>query len=266
MNTARLKNIVILILALLNACLLFLLLSRRSTRELDYERTLEQLTALYTAAEVDLPVELIPRDVLLPLAQPQRDTFAESRFAAALLGDGSSVDSGGGIYLYRTDTGSCTFRSNGSVEALVNLTVDDPVSFCRELGKEFGYTEFSENFEGDSGTVTAVRALGSSQIYNCTLTFRFRGSTLTSASGSFLSLPTSFDDYVFSDPVTALVRFLDYRNTSGAVCTEITGLSCGYLLESSSAGTQRLLNAVRIDTDVYSYFVSEGSGEVSRAP
>ena len=46
MNTARLKNIVILILLLANAFLLVLLFSRRAEENASHERSVAQLTAL----------------------------------------------------------------------------------------------------------------------------------------------------------------------------------------------------------------------------
>ena len=49
MNTARLKNIVILILLLANAFLLVLLFSRRAEENAAHERSVAQLTALLSA-------------------------------------------------------------------------------------------------------------------------------------------------------------------------------------------------------------------------
>ena len=264
MNTARLKNIFIMILVLLNACLIFLLLSRRSTEQQDYARTVSQLCALYASSDITLPEDIIPRGVTLPAAQPQRDISAEARFANALLGSETEVSFGGGIYRYQQGDSTCTFRGNGSIEALLSRKVDDPVAFCRELCAPFGYTDISSALEGQSGTVTATRTLGNAAVYNCTLTFRFREETLATVEGVFLSLPGNFDTFSESDVITALVRFFDYRSASGAVCTEVTAIRCGYLLDSS-AGSQKLLRAVFIDTDVYSYFVNEESGEVLRA-
>ena len=63
---------------------------------------------------------------------------------------------------------------------------------------------------------------------------------------------------------TALVRFLDYRNASGAVCTGITWLSAGYLVQSTTSAPLQLVPVLRVDTDVYSYYVNIVSGEVSR--
>ena len=83
--------------------------------------------------------------------------------------------------------------------------------------------------------------------------------------GIFPALMTAFSDNgIRTDAVTALVRFLDYRNASGAVCTGITWLSAGYLMQSTTSAPLQLVPVMRVDTDVYSYYVNIISGEVSR--
>ena len=58
------------------------------------------------------------------------------------------------------------------------------------------------------------------------------------------------------------MRFLDYRNASGVVCSEIRNVRCVYELQSTGSSL-RLLPAWRIDTDTYTYFVDCSSGEVA---
>ena len=100
----------------------------------------------------------------------------------------------------------------------------------------------------------------------CTIAiFTFSGSTLTTVTGTFLPpIDTSESGETALDAVTALVRFLDYRNASGAVCTGITWLSAGYLVQSTTSAPLQLVPVLRVDTDVYSYYVNIVSGEVSR--
>ena len=64
--------------------------------------------------------------------------------------------------------------------------------------------------------------------------------------------------------MTALVRFLDYRSGSGEVCTAITGVDSGYLLQNTAPAAVRLLPAWRINTDVNQYYVNMVTGEVTR--
>lgn len=271
MNTARLKNIVIIILLLANAFLLVLLFSRRAEESATRERTVTQLVQLYASNGIALDGALVEDfSAAVPSLQPTRDLAAEQSFAAALLGSVSSVDSGGGIYRYYcTDglsRGSCLFRASGSMEASLSRAVDDPAQFCADLCAPFGYLTLETIADGSHTSVTATRSVDGFAVYNCTLTFTFSDTTLTSVTGSFLPpLTTDESDTLALDAVTALVSFLDYRNASGAVCTDILALSGGYLLQSSASESVRLVPVVRVETDVSDYYVNSLTGEVTRA-
>ena len=99
MNTARLKNIVILILLLANAFLLVLLFSRRAEENAAHERSVAQLTALLSADGIAFDSALLDGlpDTVLSV-QPARDLAAEQALAEGIIGSVTSIDSGGGIY------------------------------------------------------------------------------------------------------------------------------------------------------------------------
>ena len=238
MNTARLKNIVILILLLANAFLLVLLFSRRAEENAAHERSVAQLTALLNADGIAFDSALLDGlpDTVLSV-QPARDLAAEQALAEGIIGSVASIDSGGGIYRY----------------------------YCADLCVPLGYRTFDLLSDGARTVVTASRFVGELEVCNASLIFTFSGSTLTTVTGTFLPpIDTSESGETALDAVTALVRFLDYRNASGAVCTGITWLSAGYLVQSTTSAPLQLVPVLRVDTDVYSYYVNIVSGEVSR--
>ena len=264
MNTARLKNIVILILLLANAFLLVLLFSRRAEENAAHERSVAQLTTLLNADGIAFDSALLDGlpDTVLSV-QPARDLAAEQALAEGIIG------SGGGIYRYYSsdglNSGSCLIRSGGALEAAVSRAVDDPAEFCADLCVPLGYRTFDVLSDGARTVVTASRFVGELEVCNASLIFTFSGSTLTTVTGTFLPpIDTSESGETALDAVTALVRFLDYRNASGAVCTGITWLSAGYLVQSTTSAPLQLVPVLRVDTDVYSYYVNIVSGEVSR--
>ena len=233
MNTARLKNIVILILLLANAFLLVLLFSRRAEENAAHERSVAQLTALLSADGIAFDSALLDGlpDTVLNV-QPARDLAAEQALAEGIIGSVTSIDSGGGIYRYYSsdglNSGSCLIRSGGALEAAVSRAVDDPAEFCADLCVPLGYRTFDVLSDGARTVVTASRFVGELEVCNASLIFTFSGSTLTTVTGTFLPpIDTSESGETALDAVTALVRFLDYRNASGAVCTGITWLSAG---------------------------------------
>lgn len=270
MNTARLKNIIIIVLLLANAFLLVLLFSRRAEENAAHERAVAQLMQLYSSDGVLLDATLLDGlPTTLLSVQPVRDTDAERAFAEGLIGSVSSVDSGGGIYRYYCadglSRGSCLFRASGSIEAALTRTVDDPEQFCADLCAPFDYRVEETLTDGSRTLITAARAVGGFPVYNCALSFTFSGTTLTAVSGSFLPpLDTDGSETQSLDAVTSLVSFLDYRSASGAVCTDITALSGGYLLQSSATEPMRLVPVVRVETDVSNYYVNSALPEITR--
>lgn len=270
MNTARLKNIIIIVLLLANAFLLVLLFSRRAEENAAHERAVTQLMQLYASDGVLLDAALLDGlPATLLSVQPVRDTDAERAFAEGLIGSVSSVDSGGGIYRYYSSDGLgggvCLIRSSGALEATLSRAVDDPADFCAQLCRPLGYDVYETLTDGKRTTVTAMRQIEGGEVFNAALTFHFSAGTLTEVSGSFLPpIETAESAALTLDTVTALVRFLDYRNTSGAVCTEVSGLSAGYLLRSAASVPIQLVPVLCVETDVYSYYVDLQSGEVTR--
>jgi len=270
LNTARLKSIVIIILLLANAFLLVLLLSQRAEENAAHGRSFDQLIELYAANGIALDRGLLENfSAELLDVQPARDLDAEQAFAAGVIGSVSSIDSGGGIYRYYSadgmNSGVCLIRSSGALEATLNRAVDDPDRFCSDLCIPYGYRIFEILTSGADTTITAYCLLGELEVYNGSLTFSFSSGTLTSVTGTLLPPIDTADVGTASlDAVTALVRFLDYRNASGAVCTEIMDIRGGYLLQSTTAAPQRLVPVLRVATDVYDYYVNIETGEVTR--
>ena len=109
-----------------------------------------------------------------------------------------------------------------------------------------------------------MRHVSGRLIYNASLALTFSDGVLTSVSGTFLSELDEGRRTDGLDAVSALVRFLDYCSVSGAVCTEVSGLDSGYLLQSSSASPLRLVPVWRVATDVNNYYVNSQNGEITR--
>ena len=265
MKTSRIKNIVIVILALVNAFLLVLLLGRRNQQRVAYEHSVEQLSLLLTNNGIAFDTSLLPEQVFFPAAEPAHDADAEAAFARALLGDDAAARStGGGSFVYESDRGSLQFRANGTVDGSMDRPAEDPADFLNAALSSLGYRFDTSGISSDgSGAVAAVREVDGLKIFNAPLTFTFENNILTSVSGSFLPSLTLTAPADGTDAISALVRFLDYRNSNGLVCTQITSLDCGYLLQSSATGA-KLVPAWQIATDVSEYYVNSATGEITR--
>lgn len=267
METFRLKNIAILILLLLNAGLLALIGSQRWQSQRAASETAHQLEALCAASQLALDSGLqLDQQPLSSLAISRHDE-TERVIASYLLG-GSAVSSsqGGGIYSYSSDKGSIQFRSGGSFDgSRLEVTVDDITAFSEKFCSEFGYRDMTLDVRGGSGSMTAVQEVAGVTVYGCTAALYFDNGVLTGVTGAHVSLENAgVESAGRIDCVTALVRFLDYRNATGIVCSEVTDIQCVYLLQAAAA-TVRLLPVWRIETDTNPYFVDCATGAVSRS-
>lgn len=265
MNGSRIKNIVIVILALTNAFLLVLLFSRRAQEHAARDRAVTELVRLYAANDIALRADLVPKGMLrLSSVEPVRDLAAEAAFAEAVIGVCDVEDMGGGIYRYANDAGQCLMRSSGAVEAVLERAVGDPEAYYESLFSAHGYGALYAAINGGSGEAVAARMMPGASVFNAELTLSYAENRLVSVTGSFVPPVEASERGEGIDGITALVRFLDYSNLSGEVCTAITDVRGGYLLQSTASAYQRLIPVWRITTDVSEYYVNATNGEVTR--
>lgn len=270
MKTSRIKSIIIVTLALVNIFLLALLLSRQSQQRIAYSRSVEQLSLLLSENGILLDSALLPQGTSLPAAQASRSTNAESTFAQKLLGDAELHDVGG-ISVYQNGSSSLQFRAGGTVEGTVSVTAENPRRLCDELLGGWGYstdtalrsTDASVS-ESGSSTVRMLRKIEGRCVFNAPLLFTFEDHVLTEVTGSFLPEVSTVKQATGIDAVTALVRFLDYRNANGIVCTEIVRIEAGYLLQESASAAAKLFPVWQITTNISNYYVNYITGEVLR--
>jgi len=259
----------IVILLLLNLFLLALLLHFRFQKEGSRRRLEEQLYTLYESSAVSLPEEecLLDASAPAPLTL-SRDLALEAQMAVFLLGEeAEGEDQGGGIYTYTGGTGTVQFRSNGAFDYTPKgRRPAVPLDFCREFCENFGYVEAEDSaFRGSSGVFDALRSVEGVPVHNAELSFLFEDGLLLSVTGTCLSLTGSstLSDGRFT-AVDALVKFLDYRNGSGIVCSAVTGVEPVYELQAAAAQSLSLAVKWQVSTDTYRYYVDCATGGVSR--
>lgn len=263
METYRLKNIAIVILLLLNGCLLLTLGYQKLQSMRTENRAAEQLHRLYQVSQLGLgeQVELF-RQPLGALTLSRRASVEQEIASALLGGDVISTSQGGGIYSYESDCGLIQFRAGGSFYGVrLSLPVDDIETFSKDFCRRFGYETPQIRLENGSGSAAAGELVGNVRVINCGVELYFVDGVLTSVTGGHVSLEDAVEEPGERITcVTALVKFLDYRNASGVVCSEVVDARCVYHLQGASA--PRLLPAWEIETDTYTYYVDCETGEI----
>jgi hypothetical protein len=261
LERSRLKNIIILILALVNVFLLVSLASRRQAQRDAHQRTVQEITALFAADEVSLDMADLPEDLPPAGRRLSRSTQEEGSLMTFLLGSGAAAsDAGGGIYTYTGPGGSGSFRSNGAFSASGSLG-DDGASACRGFCSAYGYRSLHYSSDGD--TASATKYCGGYPVVGCTVTFHLSDGRLTAAEGTYLPESYSAGENTPMTAATALVKFLAARRETGAVVSSVSGMYLCYQLVSSAAEPMALVSAWAIITDTVNYYVNCSTGAVT---
>ena len=118
MEWRKLKNLIILILLVVNGFLL-VLVAARSQEAAQYERSaLEHTVQVLERGGIQVDLSALSPAVGLSPLSVDRDLEQEEKLARALLGEDVQGDrQGGGVYLYRSALGEVSLRSGGELTA-----------------------------------------------------------------------------------------------------------------------------------------------------
>ena len=267
MDRSRLKNVIIVILALLNAFLMISLIMQRSAERATHRRLEEQLILLFSADGMTMQEGVLPREEPPAALTMSRDAVREQKAAAFFLGETvTGEEQGGGAVLYTGENGTAVFREDGSFEVSGTLSVGEADAVCRGFCKTFSYGEptFLLNSAGD-GTASAAGVCDGRRVVGGGVTFRVEGGVLTGVSGTLLpeeGSPASADTKMLS-AVVALTEFQKTRRETGAVVSAVTEVALCYRLQRSAAAPMMMVPAWCIVTDTSTYYVSCMTGSVT---
>lgn len=272
MEWRKVKNLILVILLLVNAFLLVLLAERRNDAA-QYDRdALDQ--ALEVLASNGIRADaggLTPADGLSPFTA-DRDVEREEELAAALLGEPVRGENrGGGLYLYRGAAGEVSFRPGGELTASLQ---DAPrwhagdaaghaAALLDEIGLDGELTSLSPSGTGE--TVQFRQLWEGAPLFSCSLAFTYREGRLESISGTvLLTGPAAGESGGTLTLPTALLRFLDYVKDSGDVCSSILSMEAGYRSSQSFSSTA-LTPVWLISSDTADYYLDASTGAITRA-
>nr|WP_325186188.1 hypothetical protein [uncultured Oscillibacter sp.] len=268
MDRRQLKNVIIIILLLVNGFLAGSLAHRSTAARAARDRSAQQLAELFDADGIQLDPAGIPEEEPPAGRVLTRDPDLERSAAGHLLGGGLRRSERAGVCSYSGARGAALFRESGSFEAAGTLASQGGEEFCRKFCQDFHYTVSAVQLDdGGSGTITALREYGGLTVANCTVTFTLEGGAVTAARGTLLpdaSAESAAGDQAPLSAQAALTAFLAMRRETGAVASSITGISLCYELQSSTATPMSLTPAWHIATDTVDYYVNCTTGTVSQ--
>ena len=275
MEWPKLKNLIILVLLLVNGFLL-VLAGTRWEESARYERTaLEQTAQVLKKGGIDVNLEAaVPAGGLAP-TMVERDLDRELQMAQALLGKTARADNrGGGLYRYREETGELNIRAGGELSAELadhsRWQTGHPERHAAGLLEEMGIeAEQTGLAEEDGRTRVRFRQLWhGTPVFSCEVEFTYSSHFLRSIQGTLLTAGGGAAEAgrVLTLP-TALMRFSEEIAATGDVCTAVYSMVPGYRGTTQSlSGGVRLTPVWLVDTDTGSFYLDGLTGALTRAP
>lgn len=269
MPLTKLKNIVILLLALTNVCLLILTVGGSiQSRRLEEQARADALLFLRERG-VEVDESAIPQTVGLSPQVSERDLEEEQNAAAALLNGQVSVEARGGeVYRYFNENGFIQFHSDGGFSA--QLEPD-----CLPAGEDRAAAGLAAlellGFQGvlleDEGDELRFRQTWKdAPLFTQQVTLVYQEDCLTAMTAGRRLMGTPKPDQTRQSVTvaTALVEFFNGVSALGDVCNRIDAIEEGYVVTANLAGVATLTPVWRVTTDTGAYQLDTVSAAVSR--
>jgi len=275
MPYSKLKNLMILLLALVNVILLCLVIPLRGEWLKQRRLEVESLETLFQSCGVQLDASRLPEDRELYTLEFSPDPDAALPAVKALLGENVLVrdDSTRYLSLYTSERGRCQLSRGGNLDARLTgwKAASSFEGETRELleGMGLSLASLSQPVRRSAGvyTVAALQSLLDAPVFSSELTCTFRAGALIRLEGTAY-LDTAglcrTDDTACVSCAGALVAFLGSRDELGWVGASVETVEQGYMRAgTASAAVVRLVPGWRVATDTGAFWVNGVTCEVS---
>jgi hypothetical protein len=272
-ESSKLKNIVLLILLAVNLCLLVMVGVQERGEARARAQTQADMLAVLENNGIRMDRSDLPQELELTPMTVERDQDSEAALAQTLLGECSASDLGSGRYAYESPLGAAEFRSNGNF----SFSFADAAQPVEQGGEEvhalatlerigFTGTVLSCQVSRDQTTVTVRQTWQDLPVLSCQAVLEYRGGCLRTITGQRLmgTPQPSAERAELISASTALLRFLQEITALGDLCSEITAMTAGYRLTTTTEGA-RLVPVWYVTTDTGAYSLDALTGALERA-
>ena len=275
MESARLKNIAIIILLLLNAVLLSLVALRRVQETRAVAAARRDAAEVIRAAGIELSGDVLPDRMKLQPMAAARDVAAEERVAKKLLGRAAEQEApGGGVYRWRGENGSIQFHSTGefsarfTADAIAAAEGQTPEEHAAQLLRALGFeAELTRSGAADgTGSVTFRQTLSGVNLIGCRMTLHYSGGTLTGISDArwLIGSPVKRGQAAFADPATVLMGIYHGLTAQDEPCGAIERIVPAYEYSADLSGGARLSPVWYVRTDTQTYLLDAQATALKR--
>jgi hypothetical protein len=268
MSAPKVKNLIILILVMVNLFLLALVLPSRYKAIQQEKEFNRQLSQLFDDSGIRLDPKSIAKDT--PSAEQLLTANETARTAAvlALLGSDAAAEE---LYdaLHFTSPLGTARLSGSSFSAVLSVSAGDPLSYTRQCLQRMGigYRDLQTLSNGDGAVVyCAALTVDDIPVHDAYLTFHYENGALTRVEGQLFTLQDSLSTAGSRAGLScrdALMKFLGSRLSTGWMGSSIEKTELCWLLSRSSSESSTLRPAWRICTDAGVYLVNGITGDVT---
>ena len=263
MQWAKVKNVLIIILAAVNIFLLCNLGTKfwqARERERELAAHLDTLAAGY-GITLDEDLQL-PKDIVLPTLSIDRSRINEEAVAAAMLGiDMERTEKEDGAVLFEGESGFIQWQADGTLQAVYQLEKEVPqeserqlVRLARELLEGWGLAAEDAVYTADDMCVTMTGDEAEMPVFNREITLQFEESGQVRLSGLWcFGTPYTMarEDGISCIASDALLEFA----SKNPACKRIESMTVGYRLLSDSSKRLQMTPTWKIETDSGEYLV-----------
>ncbi len=274
MERTKLKNIVIVLLLLLNLCFLLLVGGQARHRTQVEEDTRDAALAFLAEQGIFLEKEAVPWELTLSPQVSERDPGGEAALAQAILGS-CTAHQEGNVLEYVGESGAVRFYPYGrfavTFDRYARSLEEDLSAHARAyLEKNLGESTLAKTEEIEGGQrVTLWQTLDGAPVFTCEIRMKYQDKDLREISGwHLLGAPSPYvGGIAVKDAVTLLVQFAAEVKEAGLPVTKIETITPGYLYSIGSLSSQTILLPVwRLETDAGPLLLSCSTGELEASP
>lgn len=268
MSVSKIKNLILLILALAAAFLLVLVVPSRTRQSREARELHEKLSKQFEAYDVTLEGDSLPTSATLFSVEPAG--AEELTVMRVLLGETVQAEETATRYesRYVSELGECTLTHSGQISASFygGKTVRDPEGNTRKLlrGMQLQAAELETEQTGGTVSVHVEQQLLGVPVCSEGLDFIYENDVLTAVSGTVFLKTDSLmrtSEQTCISCADALVRLLSGRDSLGWMGSRISGLEQCYRPVETASGL-RLIPVWRIKTDTGTFVVNGITREV----
>lgn len=265
-----LERIVLIILAALNLFLLSVVVTDRAEARGSRAETVRQVTQLLERNGIRADDGAITVRSAPPRITLSRSLSREAEMIRSMMGETGQEDLGGNILFYRGGDGQALLRGSGEIAALFSpgrVTLrGDAVRTSQRLLRRAGLDAeiFASGADtADNSYADAYCCWDGCPVFNAVLRFDYSGENLYMITGT-RSFDTASEQKTegLMDSVSALLRFVEFVNSEGFICSRLTAIRPGYMQTVVVSGESSLSPVWRITTDTGDLLVYAESGRV----